>query len=84
MTATSVPWYVTSQEAMTTMVDCNKEARDSATQQPTINFCRIAGERAIIAKAQSARDEIHRKDNNIVDAMINSLLHTSYPKKLRQ
>jgi hypothetical protein len=28
----------------------------------------------MIAKAQSARDEIHRKDNNIIDAMINSLL----------
>jgi hypothetical protein len=74
MTATSVPWYITSQEAMTTMVDCDKEARDGATQQPTIYFCRIAGEWAMIANAQSARDEIHRKDDNIVDVMINSLL----------
>jgi hypothetical protein len=84
MTAKSVAWYATSQEAMTTMVDCNKAAQDGITQQPTIYFCCIAGERAMITKAQSARDEIHRKDDNIVDVMINSLLHTLYRKKLRR
>jgi hypothetical protein len=56
MMAMSVPWYVTLQEAKTTMVDCNKEARDGATQQPTIYFCCIAGGQAMIAKAQSARN----------------------------
>jgi hypothetical protein len=34
----------------------------------------LQGEQAIITKAQNARDEIHHKDDNIIDAMINSLL----------
>jgi len=67
MTATSVPWYVILQEAMTTMVDCIKGARDRATQQPTKFLYRIARERAMIAKARSARDKIHRNADNIVD-----------------
>jgi hypothetical protein len=67
MTATSIPWYVILQEVMATMVDCEKGTRDRATQQPTKFLCRIARERAMITKAQSARDEMHRNDN-IVDA----------------
>jgi hypothetical protein len=82
MMATSVPWYITSQEVMTTMVDCSKEAQGGAMQQPTIYFCCTAGEQAMIAKAQITRDEIHCKDDNIIDVMINSLLHMSYLKKL--
>jgi hypothetical protein len=82
--ATSIPCYVISQEAITWMVDCNKGVRDGATQQPTIYFCCIAGEQAMIAKAQSDCDEIHCKDNNIIDATIKSLLHTLYCKKLRR
>jgi hypothetical protein len=52
MMATSVLWYVL-QEAMTTMVDCNKGAQDCTTQHPTIYFCHIAGEQAMIAKAKA-------------------------------
>jgi hypothetical protein len=67
MTATSVPWCVILQEAMTMMVDCIKGTRDRATQQPTIFLYRIARERAMIAKVQSAHHEIHRNANNIID-----------------
>jgi hypothetical protein len=51
MMATSVPWYVILQEAMTTMVDCVKGVQDSAMQQPTKYLCHIAMEQATIAKA---------------------------------
>jgi hypothetical protein len=36
MMATSALWYIVLQEAMTTMVDCDKGTQDGATQQPTI------------------------------------------------
>jgi hypothetical protein len=48
------------------MVDCNKGTQDCATQQPTKFLCRIAREQAMIAKAQSARNEMHR-NTNILD-----------------
>jgi hypothetical protein len=67
MTATSIPCYVILQEAMTTMVDCVKGTQDCATQQPTKFLYRIAREQAMIAKARSACDEIHRNADNIVD-----------------
>jgi hypothetical protein len=67
MMATSILCYVVSQKAMTTMVDCNEGTGDCTTQQPIKYLCRIAREQAIIAKAQSARNEIHCNANNIVD-----------------
>jgi hypothetical protein len=61
MTATSI--LVVSHKATMMMVDCSKGTQDHATQQPTKFLCRIAREQAMIAKAQSARDEIHCNDN---------------------
>jgi hypothetical protein len=68
MLATSILWYVVSQEAMTTMVDCNNGVQHHTMHQPTIYFCCIAGEWAVITKAQSTRDEIHHIDDDIIDA----------------
>ncbi len=66
--ATSVSWYVILQEAITTMVDCNKGVQDGTMQHPTVYLCCIAGEQALIAKAQSARNEIHHNNDNITNA----------------
>ncbi len=41
ITATSILWYIVLQEAMTTMVDCNKRMQDCATQWPTKYLCCI-------------------------------------------
>jgi hypothetical protein len=65
MTAMSI--LVVSHEATTMMVDCGKGTQDCSTQQPTKFLYRIAREQAMIAKAQSARNEIHCNADNIVD-----------------
>jgi hypothetical protein len=51
MTATSIPWYIISQEAMIVMVDCVEGGQDGAMQQQATYLCRIAMEQATIAKA---------------------------------
>jgi hypothetical protein len=57
MVATSV--LVVLHKATMMMVDCGKGTGDRAMQQPTNFLCCIAREQAMIAKTQSASNEMH-------------------------
>jgi hypothetical protein len=68
-TATSVPWYVVSQEAMMTMVDCNKGCKIAPCNNQQNIFHRIARTRAT-SRSCNTRPLIARKTTMIVSFML--------------
>jgi hypothetical protein len=54
-TATSIPWYVVSQEAMTTKVDCNEGARSHHTTTNNTFFIASRGRERLATIAGHVR-----------------------------